>query len=148
MILSTADLAQVAGKVVMVDGSFDPLHDGHIEYFRQAAGLGLPVLCNVAPDSWTEKKHPVMLEQAKRAVVLDAIRFISYVVIADLSTAATLEAVHPKIYAKGRDWKARGGIPREEQSICDRLEIEVVYLDTVLNSSTELLGRIKGGLEK
>ncbi|NDI10852.1 MAG: hypothetical protein EBY74_07690, partial [Actinobacteria bacterium] len=47
MILSTADLAQVAGKVVMVDGSFDPLHDGHIEYFRQAAGLGLPVLCNV-----------------------------------------------------------------------------------------------------
>jgi len=148
MILSTADLAQVAGKVVMVDGSFDPLHDGHIEYFRQAAGLGLPVLCNVAPDSWTEKKHPVMLEQDKRAVVLDAIRYISYVVIADLSTAATLEAVHPKIYAKGRDWKARGGIPREEQSICDRLEIEVVYLDTVLNSSTELLGRIKGGLEK
>jgi cytidyltransferase-like protein len=148
MILSTADLAQVAGKVVMVDGSFDPLHDGHIEYFRQASGLGLPVLCNVAPDSWTEKKHHVMLEQAKRAVVLDAIRFISYVVIADLSTAATLEAVHPKIYAKGSDWKARGGIPREEQSICDRLGIEVVYLDTVLNSSTELLGRIKGGLEK
>jgi cytidyltransferase-like protein len=146
MILSTADLAQVAGKVVMVDGSFDPLHDGHIEYFRQAAGLGLPVLCNVAPDSWTEKKHPVMLEQAKRAVVLDAIRFISYVVIADLSTAATLEAVQPKIYAKGSDWKARGGIPREEQSICDRLGIEVVYLDTVLNSSTQLVRRLSRGL--
>ena len=146
MILSTADLAQVAGKVVMVDGSFDPLHDGHIEYFRQAAGLGLPVLCNVAPDSWTERKHPVMLEQAKRAVVLDAIRYISYVVIADLSTAATLEAVHPKIYAKGSDWKARGGIPREEQSICDRLGIEVVYLDTVLNSSTQLVRRLSRGL--
>ena len=146
MILSTADLAQVAGKVVMVDGSFDPLHDGHIEYFRQAAWLGLPVLCNVAPDSWTEKKHPVMLEQAKRAVVLDAIRFISYVVIADLSTAATLEAVQPKIYAKGSDWKARGGIPREEQSICDRLGIEVVYLDTVLNSSTQLVRRLSRGL--
>ena len=145
MILSTADLAQVAGKVVMVDGSFDPLHDGHIEYFRQAAGLGLPVLCNVAPDSWTEKKHPVMLEQDKRAVVLDAIRYISYVVIADLSTAATLEAVHPKIYAKGSDWKASGGIPREEQSICDRLEIEVVYLDTVLNSSTQLVRRLSRG---
>ena len=120
-------------------------HDGHIEYFRQAAELGLPVLCNVAPDSWTEKKHPVMLEQAKRAVVLDAIRYISYVVVADISTAVTLEAVRPKVYAKGSDWKARGGIPREEQAICDRLGIEVKYLDTVLNSSTELLGRIKGG---
>ena len=145
MILSTADLAQVAGKVVMVDGSFDPLHDGHIEYFRQAAGLGLPVLCNVAPDSWTETKHPVMLEQAKRAVVLDAIRYISYVVIADISTAATLEAVRPKVYAKGSDWKARGGIPREEQSICDQFGIEVVYLDTVLNSSTQLVRRLGRG---
>ena len=145
MILSTADLAQVAGKVVMVDGSFDPLHDGHIEYFRQAAGLGLPVLCNVAPDRWTETKHPVMLEQAKRAVVLDAIRYISYVVVADLSTADTLEAVRPKVYAKGSDWKARGGIPREEQSICDRHGIEVVYLDTVLNSSTQLIRRLSRG---
>ena len=145
MILSTADLAQVAGKVVMVDGSFDPLHDGHIEYFRQAAGLGLPVLCNVAPDSWTETKHPVMLEQAKRAVVLDAIRYISYVVIADISTAATLEAVRPKVYAKGSDWKARGGIPQEEQLICDRLGIEVVYLETVLNSSTQLVRRLGRG---
>lgn len=145
MILSNADLAQVAGKVVMVDGSFDPLHDGHIEYFRQAAGLGLPVLCNVAPDSWTETKHPVMLEQAKRAVVLDAIRYVSYVVVADISTAATLEAVRPKVYAKGSDWKARGGIPREEQSICDRFGIEVVYLDTVLNSSTQLVRRVSRG---
>lgn len=145
MILSNADLAQVAGKVVMVDGSFDPLHDGHIEYFRQAAGLGLPVLCNVAPDSWTETKHPVMLELAKRAVVLNAIRYISYVVVADISTAATLEAVRPKVYAKGSDWKARGGIPREEQSICDQFGIEVVYLDTVLNSSTQLVRRLSRG---
>lgn len=129
----------------MVDGSFDPLHDGHIEYFRQAAGLGLPVLCNVAPDSWTETKHPVMLELAKRAVVLNAIRYISYVVVADISTAATLEAVRPKVYAKGSDWKARGGIPREEQSICDQFGIEVVYLDTVLNSSTQLVRRLSRG---
>ena len=129
----------------MVDGSFDPLHDGHIEYFRQAAGLGLPVLCNVAPDSWTKTKHPVMLEQAKRAVVLDAIRYISYVVVAGISTAATLEAVRPKVYAKGSDWKARGGIPHEEQSICDQFGIEVVYLDTVLNSSTQLVRRLGRG---
>jgi bifunctional ADP-heptose synthase (sugar kinase/adenylyltransferase) len=99
----------------------------------------------VAPDSWTESKHPVMLEQTKRAVVLDAIRYISYVVIANLSTATTLEAVQPKIYAKGSDWKARGGIPREEQTICDRLGIEVVYLDTVLNSSTQLVRRLSRG---
>jgi hypothetical protein len=45
----------------------------------------------------------------------------------------------PAIYAKGSDWKDRGGIPEVEQQVCDALGIEVVYLDTVLNSSSALL---------
>ena len=50
-----------------------------------------------------------------------------------------LQALKPAIYAKGSDWKDRGGIPEAEQQVCDDLGIEVVYLDTVLNSSSALL---------
>jgi cytidyltransferase-like protein len=148
MILSPADSSEVAGRVVLVDGSFDPLHDGHIEYFRRASEFGLPVLCNIAPDSWTSQKHPIFLEQHKRAVIIDAIRFVSYVMVGGNSTAEILEAVRPKAYVKGSDWKVRGGIPANEQAICDRLQIEVFYLDTVLNSSSTLLHRIRAGNEK
>ena len=123
----------------MVDGSFDPIHDGHIEYFRRAKELGYPLLCNIAPDSWTASKHPVLLEQKKRAIVLDSVRFIDFVTISSLSTAAVLEAIRPKIYAKGIDWLERGGIPFQEQEICTRYHIEVIYLDTILNSSSKLL---------
>ena len=40
---------------------------------------------------------------------------------------------------KGNDWLARGGIPEKEKNVCQELDIKVVYLDTVLNSSSALL---------
>lgn len=139
MILSNKDLDSFELDVVMVDGSFDPIHDGHIEYFRQASMLGLPVLCNVAPDVWTEKKHRVLLPVPQRAVVLDAIRYISFVFAEEISTAESLRRIRPKIYAKGGDWLMRGGVPAEEIEVCELHKIEVVYLDTKLNSSSDLL---------
>jgi hypothetical protein len=43
------------------------------------------------------------------------------------------------MYVKGNDWIARGGVPTEEQQLCDELGIEVKYLETVTNSSSKLL---------
>ena len=139
MILSNKDLDSFELDVVMVDGSFDPIHDGHIEYFRLASQFGLPVLCNIAPDDWTKKKHSVLLPVANRAIVLDSIRYISFVTISTVSTAQSLRNIRPKIYAQGKDWELRGGIPQEELEICDQLNIKIEYLDSVLNSSSQLL---------
>jgi len=141
MIIPTSDLKNHVGKVTMVDGSFDPLHEGHIQYFSTAKSLGNPVLCNIASDEWTRSKHAVLLDSSRRAAVIDAIRFIDFVHVANGSTASVLTMLKPAVYAKGSDWKARGGIPREEQLICDEHGIKVVYLETVTNSSTELLRR-------
>ena len=33
----------------MVDGAFDPLHHGHIEYFRRAKEVGGTLLCQHRP---------------------------------------------------------------------------------------------------
>jgi bifunctional ADP-heptose synthase (sugar kinase/adenylyltransferase) len=139
VIVATDSLHALPERVVMVDGSFDPIHEGHVAYFESAAVLGLPVLCNIAPDSWTSTKHAVLLSQQQRSVVIDAFRAISYVHASHLSTKEVLQALKPAIYAKGSDWKDRGGIPEAEQHVCDALGIEVVYLDTVLNSSSALL---------
>ena len=145
MIIVQGDIAEVCGKVSMVDGSFDPLHDGHIEYFRQAADMWSPLLCNIAPDSWTQAKHPILLPREKRAVVIDAIHYIDYVFLADCLTVEVLEMIRPKLYIKGNDWKERGGIPCEEREVCEKLGIQVVYLDTVHNSSSQLLMQFRGG---
>jgi D-beta-D-heptose 7-phosphate kinase/D-beta-D-heptose 1-phosphate adenosyltransferase len=143
VIVATEDLGDYRGAVTMVDGGFDPLHPGHIAYFEAAAALGLPVLCNLCPDEWVARKHPPLLTQAERAAVVDAIRFVDYTHPSQLSTADVLERLVPRHYAKGADW--RGRLPEDELAICSDLGIDVVYLDTVLDSSTAILDRYPRG---
>lgn len=123
----------------MVDGGFDPLHHGHVAYFAAASGLGLPVLCNVSGDDYVSRKHPPFLDQAERGAIVDAIRSVDYTHLSQTATAAVLLLLEPRYYAKGADWKGR--LPDEELSICASRGIEVVYLDTVVDSSTAILER-------
>ncbi len=121
----------------MVDGGFDPLHLGHIQYFRAAAALGLPLLCCLASDRYVSTKHKPLLPQQQRAGVIDAIRYIDYVCINESTTADVLRQLQPKLYVKGKDWENR--LPQEETAVCSECDIKVVYLDTVLDSSSRLL---------
>jgi cytidyltransferase-like protein len=141
VIVATEDLGRYRGAVTMVDGGFDPLHPGHIAYFRAAAELGLPVLCNLCPDAWVARKHPPLLGQADRAAVVDAIRYVDYTHPATFTTAEVLRRLAPRHYAKGVDWRDR--LPEEELAACADLGVDVVYLDTVVDSSTGILERYR-----
>ena len=137
MILTFDQLPALAGKVAMVDGAFDPLHRGHIEYFRLASELGVPVLCNVASDRYVRTKHRPFLGEDQRAAIIDAIRYISYTYIYEVDTETVLKQLRPRYYVKGSDW--RGRLPAEQVRICGEYGIEIVYLDTVLDSSSRIL---------
>lgn len=142
MIVRTEDLATLSGTVTMVDGGFDPIHQGHVAYFCAASALGYPLLCNVAPDEWVALKHPVLLPQADRGAVLDALRDVSYVHLAASSTSDVVRVLRPAVYAKGVDWEGR--LPAEEVAVCAELGIRIAFLDTVLDSSTAILERLAG----
>jgi len=43
-------------KTVLVTGGFDPLHSGHIEYFKQAKKLGDKLVVGVNTDAWLKRK--------------------------------------------------------------------------------------------
>lgn len=139
MIVETSGLAGLAGQVAMVSGGFDPLHTGHIAYFREAAALGVPVLCNVSSDEWVGRKHPPLLTQAERVELIDAIRFVEYVHAEQTSTVDVLAQLRPRYFVKGADWEGR--LPDDERAVCDEHGIEVVFLDTVTDSSTDVLRR-------
>jgi cytidyltransferase-like protein len=137
MIVAWEGLPELRGRVAMVGGGFDPFHNGHIEYIAAAANFGCPLLCNVEPDSYVATKHPVLLAQAERVKVLDALRDVAYVHPSDTSTEAVLEQLRPRYFVKGVDWKGR--LPEIERRICSEHRIEVVYVDTVINSSSALI---------
>jgi cytidyltransferase-like protein len=138
VILSFDELKKYRKQVAMVDGAFDPLHRGHIEYFRAATEqLDVPLLCNVASDRYVRTKHPPLLPEDQRAAVVDAIRFISYTHVNQFDTETILRELQPKYYVKGKDWDGR--LPAAQVRICRDYGIEVVYLDTVLDSSSRIL---------
>ena len=142
MILDFTDLKDHQGQVAMVDGAFDPLHHGHIEYFRRARELGVPLLCNIAPDSYVSAKHAPLLEASRRALVIDALASVDYTHVSRSDTETVLRELRPTRYIKGRDWEGR--LPPEQERICAAQGTEIVLLDTVLDSSTELLHRYTG----
>lgn len=137
MIVSFDQLHTLRGTVGMVDGGFDPLHRGHIEYFRAAAALGAPVLCNISSDAYVSSKHPVFLPEDQRAAIIDAIRYIDYTHVSGVDTDTVLNTLRPRYYIKGADW--RGKLPPDQVRTCGEYGIEIVYLDTVLESSSRIL---------
>jgi cytidyltransferase-like protein len=137
MIVAFDDLPRHRGAVAMVDGAFDPLHAGHIDYFRQAAALGLPVLCNVAPDAYVRTKHEPLLPGPERAAIIDAIRYVDFTHLSDTDTETVLRRLQPAYYVKGKDWEGR--LPEAQLAICREHGIRIVYLDTVRDSSSRIL---------
>jgi cytidyltransferase-like protein len=138
VILSFEQLKDYRKKVAMVDGAFDPLHRGHIEYFRAAVQqLDVPLLCNIASDRYVRTKHPPLLPEDQRAAVVDAIRYISYTHVNQFDTETILRELQPKYYVKGKDWEGR--LPPDQVRICAEHGIGVVYLDTVVDSSSRIL---------
>jgi cytidyltransferase-like protein len=137
MLIDETQRDLLPAEFAMVDGCFDPLHRGHVEYFRAASELGVPVLCNVASDRYVRTKHPPLLDEEQRAAIIDAIRYISYTHIYEADTETVLRQLRPRYYVKGSDW--RGRLPAEQVTICGEHNIEIVYLDTVLDSSSRIL---------
>jgi len=43
-------------KIVLVTGGFDPLHSGHIAYFKEARTLGDMLIVGLNSDDWLERK--------------------------------------------------------------------------------------------
>lgn len=137
MIVQFADLKRYHGRVSMVGGGFDPLHHGHIEYFRAAHSLGLPVFCRINADSYIKTKHVPLLPEGIRAQVIDSIKYIDITHVNDMPTCKVLSEVRPRYFVKGRDWEGR--LPQEEIDVCSQYGVQIVYVDTIRDSSTQIV---------
>lgn len=67
-------------KFVVVTGGFDPIHSGHVEYIREAAKLGDVLIVGVNSDEWlTRKKGKPFMEWKERANIINALRYVDFV---------------------------------------------------------------------
>ena len=67
-------------RVVLVTGGFDPLHAGHLDYFREAKKLGNKLIVGLNSDEWLiRKKGKFFMPFIERKEILESIRYIDLV---------------------------------------------------------------------
>lgn len=66
-------------KIVVCSGGFDPLHSGHLAYFREAKRLGDKLVVGVNSDEWlTRKKGKPFMPLQERLLIVQSIRYVDY----------------------------------------------------------------------
>jgi len=68
-------------KVIVVSGGFDPIHSGHIAYFKSAKSHGDKLIVALNSDSWLEKKKgKFFMPFHERKAIVESIQFVDDVV--------------------------------------------------------------------
>jgi cytidyltransferase-like protein len=108
-------------KTVCVSGYFDPLHSGHIDYFKNAKLLGDKLIVILNLDCQRQKQSAVPIDERK--TILEALRDVDEVVFSvdtNCNVCDTLKEIKPYIFAKGEN------ASEEEKNTCDEMCIELV----------------------
>lgn len=92
---------------ILVFGTFDILHAGHIHFLQSAKKLGETLIVVVARDKTVKllkKKQPVHTEK-ERAAILRELRCVDQVVLGDpkLNVYAVIKKIKPDVIALGYD---------------------------------------------
>lgn len=109
-------------KKVVAFGSFDPLHVGHVDYFRQARALGDHLTVVVARDSaiTASKKPKVHTTEAIRLKAVASANSVDLAILGNEPGQYTiLDKLKPDIIAIGYDQH----IPSKLANILDKYKI-------------------------
>ena len=135
-------------KIVLVTGGFDPLHSGHLAYFKAAKQLGDKLIVGLNSDEWlTRKKGQPFMPIYERDKIVSSLSMVDKVVHypdADGSSKNAItgvRAMYPDatiIFANGGD-RTKENIPEME---VDDNNIEFVFGvggENKMNSSSWIL---------
>jgi len=99
--------------IVLVTGGFDPLHSGHIEYFKAAKQLGQKLIVGVNSDDWlTRKKGRPFMPFNERIAIIKELKIVDKVIGFDDSDDSACQAIFHTLSTHGSGTKvifANGG---------------------------------------
>ena len=100
-------------KIVVVSGGFDPIHSGHIEYFKSAKEYGDKLIVALNSDNWLEKKKgKFFMPFSERYSIVSSINYVDEVIDFDDdhmgSCIVALEKIK-KLYPNDEIYFANGG---------------------------------------
>jgi cytidyltransferase-like protein len=137
-------------RVVLVTGGFDPLHSGHIAYFKAARALGDMLVVGVNSDAWlTHKKGRAFLPAQERITIIENLKMVNHCILFDDDDNSSIQAIKnvKMLYPNSQIIFANGG-DRTAENIPEMIEKDVEFVfgvggDNKLNSSSWILGEWK-----
>lgn len=88
--------------IVLVTGGFDPLHSGHIEYFKAAKELGDELHVGLNSDEWlVRKKGRPFMKFKDRASIIEALSIVDRVISFDDSDDSACGAIYKTMATHG-----------------------------------------------
>ena len=139
------DLRATGRRLVFTNGVFDLLHVGHVRYLAQARALGDALLVAINSDRTVrELKGPnrPVFDQAERAEILAALRYVDYVTIFDdVSPRSLIAELLPDVLVKGGDYQLDEIHGREEVEAAGGKVISLPFVQGA--STTSLIEKIK-----
>jgi D-beta-D-heptose 7-phosphate kinase/D-beta-D-heptose 1-phosphate adenosyltransferase len=138
-------------NIVLVTGGFDPLHSGHIEYFKAAKELGDHLVVGVNSDEWlTRKKGRPFMSFDERCAIIKELSVVDEVIgfddKDDTANHAIMQVISTKssesklIFANGGD-RSKSNIP--EMKFTDVEFVFGVGGENKANSSSWILDEWK-----
>ena len=135
-------------NIVLVTGGFDPLHSGHIAYFKSAKTLGDYLIVGINSDEWLErKKGRAFMPWNERLCVINNLSMVDEVYTfddSDNSAKALIKQVrahYPEskiIFANGGD-RTKENIPEMDAGVDNVEFVFGVGGENKMNSSSWIL---------
>ena len=125
---------------ILLDGAFDPLHAGHLAYFRRASAMfpsHLKIVGVASDGDIRAKGREPLFDQQTRCQLVSALKDVDLVFPKEESTESLIAMLRPSYYVKGIDWS--GKLPASQERACSRYGIPIIYLETKRASSSEAL---------
>lgn len=136
------------GLRVYTGGTFDLFHAGHINFLKRCqeiAGIAGTVTVALNTDEFIyeyKKKTPILSYQ-ERAVVLEACRYVNFVVpnIGGADSKPAIEECKPDVIAIGSDWARRDYYKQMQfdQDWLDERNISLIYIPYTKGISSTLI---------
>ena len=135
-------------KAVIVSGYFNPLHKGHIEYFKLAKKKADVLIVIVNNDTQRVLKgSKYFMAESERLLIINQLKIVDKTVLAtdkDRTVCNTIQEIHSEMSSKYNLYFANGGDQNNQSSpeapICMKLGITLIDgLGDKIQSSSWLL---------
>jgi len=81
-------------KIVLVTGGFDPLHSGHLSYFRAARQLGDRLIVGLNSDAWLErKKGRAFMPMSERRAIVGSLKDVDATIVYNDDDGSSRDAI-------------------------------------------------------